>query len=134
MNSSAHIDNKRKDILILGKGTTQGLGEYSLTSEKRYSINFMVIKKKFCLSLYYNGANSYLFVNGTEIYKFKAKDSEIVASPLCLGNISKDWSTDNMKKTGLTGYVYDFSADYNAIAVDDIKDIHKYLMEKNNIV
>ena len=57
------------------------------------------------------------------MYKFKAKDSEIVASPLCLGNISKDWSTDNMKKTGLTGYVYDFSADYNAIAVDDIKDI-----------
>ena len=55
-------------------------------------------KKKFCLSLHYNGANSYLLVNGTEIYKFKAKDSEIVASPLCLGNISKDWSTDNMKK------------------------------------
>ena len=55
-------------------------------------------KKKFCLSLHYNGANSYLLVNGTEIYKFKAKDSEIVATPLCLGNISKDWSTDNMKK------------------------------------
>ena len=55
-----------------------------------YSINFTVTKKKFCLSLHYNGANSYLFVNGTEIYKFKAKDSEIVASPLCLGNISKD--------------------------------------------
>ena len=49
----------------------------------------------------YNGANSYLFVDGTEICKFKAKDSEIVASPLCLGNISKDWSTDNMKKQGL---------------------------------
>ena len=63
-----------------------------------YLINFAVPKKKFCLSLYYNGANSYLFVNGTEIYKFKAKDSEIVASPLCLGNISQDWSTDNIKK------------------------------------
>ena len=63
-----------------------------------YSINSTVTKKKFCLSLHCNGANSYLFVNGTEIYKFKAKDSEIVASPLCLGNISKDWSTDNMKK------------------------------------
>ena len=71
-----------------------------------------------------------MFVNGTEIYKFKAKDSEIVASPICLGNISKDWSTDNMKKTGFTGYVYDFIADYDAIAVDDIKDIHKYLMKK----
>ena len=98
-----------------------------------YSINFTAIKKRFCLSLHYNGANSYLFVNGTEIYKFKAKDSEIVASPLCLGNISKDWSVDNMKKTGFTGYVYDFSVDYGFIAVNDIKNIHKYLMKKNNI-
>ena len=63
--------------------------------------NFTVTKKKFCLSLHYNGANSYLFVNGTEIYKFKAKDSEIVASPLCLGNISKDWLADNMKRLDL---------------------------------
>ena len=69
-----------------------------------------------------------------EIIKFKAKDSEIVASSLCLGNISKDWSVDNMKNTGLNGYVYDFSVDYDATAVDDIKDIHKYLMKKNNIV
>ena len=91
-------------------------------------------RKKFCFSLHYNGANSYLFVNGTEIYKFKTKDSEIVASPLFLGNISKDWSVDNMKKTGFTGYVYDFSVDYDFIALDGIKDIHKYLMRKNNIV
>ena len=68
------------------------------------------------------------------MYKFKAKDSAIVASTLCLGNIWKDWSTDNMKKTGLTGYAYDFSADYNTVTADDIKDIHKYLMKKNNIV
>ena len=83
--------------------------------------------------MHYNGANSYLFVNGTEIIKFKAKDSEIVATPLCLGNISKDWSVDNKKKTGLNGYVYDFSVDYDAIAVHDILDINKYLMKKNNI-
>ena len=99
-----------------------------------YSINFTEKNKKFCLSLHYNGANSYLFVNGTEIYKFKAKDSEIVASPLCLGNISKDWLVDNMKRTGLNGYVYDFSVDYDSIVVHDIKNIHKYLMEKDNIV
>ena len=100
-----------------------------------YSINFIVTKKKFCLSLHYKGANSYLFVNGTGIYKFKVKDSEIVASPLCLGNISKDWSTDNMKKkTGFNGYVYDFSVDYDATDVDDIKNIHKYLMKKIDIV
>ena len=84
--------------------------------------------------MHYSGANSYLFVNGTEIYKFKAKDSEIVASPLCLGNISKDWLVDNMKRTGLNGYVYDFSVDYDAADVDDIKDIQKYLMKKNDIV
>ena len=81
----------KKNILVLGKGPTQGL-EHTLTAEKMYSINFTEINKKFCLSLHYNRANSYLFVNGTEIYKFKAKDSEFVASPLCLGNISKDWS------------------------------------------
>ena len=63
-----------------------------------YSINFTVTRKKFCLSLHYNGTNSYLFVNGTEIYKLKAKDSEIVAVRLCLGNILKDWPVDNMKK------------------------------------
>ena len=102
---------KKKDKLVLGKGPTEGL-EHTLTAEKMYPINFTVTKKKFCLSLHYNGANSYLFVNGTEIYKFKAKDSEIVASPLCLGNISKDWSADNMKKTGLNGYVYEFNVDY----------------------
>ena len=70
-----------------------------------------------------NGANSYLFVNSAKICKFKAKDSAIVATPLCFGNISKDWSVYNMKKTGFTSYVYDFSVDYDAIAVDDILDI-----------
>ena len=74
------------------------------------------------MSLHYNGPNRYLFVNGIEIYKFKVKDSEILVGPICLGNISKDWSVDNMKKTLFTGYVYDFSVDYEAIDVD-IKDI-----------
>ena len=77
-----------------------------------------VTKTKFCLSLHYNEENSCLFVNGREIYKSKAKNSEIVASPLCLGNISKDWSIGNKKKTGLNGYVYDFSVDYDAIAIE----------------
>ena len=102
-----------------------------------YLINFTVTKNRFCLSLYYNGANSYLFVNGKEIIKFKAKDSEIVASPLCLGNISKDWLTDNMKKTGLDGYVYEFNDDYNDFDETDpakaIPSIHDYLMAKYNL-
>ena len=102
-----------------------------------YSINFTVTKKKFCLSLHYNGANSYLFVNGTEIYKLKGKDSEIVANPLCLGNISKDWSTNNMKKTGLNGYVYKFNVDYNDFGVGNLDKavpfVHNYLMAKYDI-
>ena len=119
MSSSTKIDNRKEDILTLGKGPTQGL-RHTLSAEKMYTINFTENFKKFSLSLHYNGANSYLFVNAKETHKFKAKDSEIVATPLCLGNISKDWSVDNMKKTGFNGYVYDFSVDYDAIAVDDI--------------
>ena len=89
---------------------------------------------KLCLSLHYNGVNSYLFVNGTEIYKFEAKDSEIVPNLLYLENISKDWSTDNMERTGFNGYVYDFSVDYDVTDIDDNKDIQKNLMKKNYIV
>ena len=74
-----------------------------------YSLNFTENNERFCLSLHYNEANSYLFDNGREIIKFKVKDSEIKAYPLCLGNISKGFSVDNMKKTGLNGYVYDFN-------------------------
>ena len=100
-----------------------------------YSINFSAAKRRFCLSLHYNGANSYLFVNGVEIIKFEAKDSEIIPSILCLGNVSKDFSASNMKrKTELYGTVYDLSADYSTISVDDILSIHKYLIKKHNIV
>ena len=99
---------------------------------KMYSINFTENNKKISLSLHYNGANSYF--NAKEIYKLKAKDSEIVSTSLCLGNISRDWTVDNIKKMELNGYVYDFSVDHDAIAVDDILDIPKYLMKKNNIV
>ena len=99
-----------------------------------YQINFTKVNIKFCLSLHYNGDNSYLFVNGLEIIKFKAKDSTIAPYSLCLGNVSKDRSYDNMKKTGLNGCVYDFSSDYSAIDVDNIKDIHNYLMKKNGIL
>ena len=84
--------------------------------------------------MHYNGANSHIFASGTESFKFRAKDSEIVATPLCLQNISEDWSVDNLKKTGFHGYVYDFSVDYEATDVDDILDIHNYLMKKNDIM
>ena len=99
-----------------------------------YSVSFTVTSKKFFLSLHYNEGNSYLCVNGTEIIKFKAKDFEIVAAPFCLGSISKDWSVGNMKRTRFNCYVNDFSVDYDAIAVDDILDTHKYLMKKNKMI
>ena len=82
MSSSVHVDNKKKYILILGQGATQGLDRTTLTAEKLYSINFTENNKKICLSLHCNSANSYQFVNGKEIIKLKAKDSEIVVTPL----------------------------------------------------
>ena len=83
---------KQNNILVRGKDFAQAINGTTIYKEKLYEINFTEKKnKKFYLRLHYNGANSYLFVNGTEIHKFKAKESEIVASPLCLGNISKDF-------------------------------------------
>ena len=133
MSSSAYIDNKKKYILVIGNELTQGL-KHTLNAEKMYSISFIEPKKKLYLSLHYIWANSYLFGNGTEIYKFEAKDFEIVATPLFLGNISKDCSVDNMKKNRSNVYIYDFSVDYDSSAVNDIKDIHKYLMKKKKKV
>ena len=68
-----------------------------------------------------------------EIHKLKAKNTEKNASPLCLGNISKYFPVHNMNKTGLYRYVYDFLVDYESIDVDDILNIHKYLMKKHDI-
>ena len=88
MSSSTKIDNRKKDILILGKGPTQGL-EHTISAEKMYSVNFTKENTNFCLGLHYNGADSYLFVNGTEIIKFKPKDFEIPANSIYLGNIKR---------------------------------------------
>ena len=129
MCSSVHVDNKKIYIPILAGGTTQRLDDTTLTAERKYSINFTKHNKKSCLSLHHNGANSYLCVNDVKIIKFKTKDSEIKATPLYLGNVSKDFSVDNMKKTGLNGYIYDFSVAFDVIAVDDKLDIHKYIMK-----
>ena len=98
MSSSVHIDNKDKDILILAETPTQGLDYTTLTTEAKYLINFTRLGKRFVLSLHYNGSNSFLFVNATKIYHFKAKGSEIKGYTLCLGNISKDVTVNNMKK------------------------------------
>ena len=101
-----------------------------------YSPNFSAENKTFCLSLHYNGDDSYLFVNGKEITKFKAKDSEIKANQLALGSISTstNLSNNDTEDSKLYGNVYDFSVDYSAIKNDGILDIHNYLMKRNNIV
>ena len=110
-----------------------GYSLVTLITEKKYAINFSEQQKTFCLSLHYNGENNYLIVNSLKINKFKAKDSEINAFPLCLGNVSKDFSVDDMKKSGLYGYVFDFSIDNDSNDTGDVLDIHKCLMAKNNI-
>ena len=84
------------------------------------------------LSLHYNGSNSFLFVNAVKIYQFKAKDSEVNPYPLCLGNISKDFTLDN-RKTGLKGSVKVFSVDYKPIKTREILDIYRFLIKKHNI-
>ena len=96
--SSSHANNQKNSILVLGKDFVQEINGTTIYAEKLYKINFTEKNKKICLNLHNNRGNSYLFVNGTEIQKFKAKDFETVVIPLCLGNISKDFSVDNMKK------------------------------------
>ena len=105
MNSYVHANNKPINILVFGKDYTQGLDHTAIYAEKLYSVNFTKTNTKFCLSLHYNGSNSYLFVNGTDSHKFKTKYSGTIAAPISLGNISRDFSVDNMKKTGLNAYV-----------------------------
>ena len=92
------IDNKNKDISILGEGPTQGLEDITLTAEAKYPINFTQPGKRFVLSLHYNGSNSFWFVNTTKLYQFKAKNSEIKDYALCLGNTSKDFTVNYLKK------------------------------------
>ena len=105
MSSTVHVENKNKDISIHGEGPTQGLGETTLTAESKYLINFTQPRKIFVLSLHYNGSDSFLFVNVTKIYQFKAKNSELKDYALCLDNISKTFTINNMKKIGLKGIV-----------------------------
>ena len=124
------IDNKGKDIIILGEGPTQGLDDTTLKAEAKYTINFTQSRKRFVLSLHYNVSNIFLFVNTTKICQFKAKESEIKDYALCLGIMSKDFTINNVEKTGLKGVVTVFSVDFNPIDTNDILDIHKYLMKR----
>ena len=98
MSSSVHIDNKNKDIWTLGEGPTQGFDDTTLRDKAKHPINFTEPRKRFVLSLDYNGSNNFLFINATKIFQFRVKYSEIKYYTLCLGNISKDFTINNMKK------------------------------------
>ena len=126
MNSTVNIDNKNKDILLFGEGSTQGLDDTTLTVEAKYPFNQ---EKCLYLSLHYNGSNGHLFVSATKIYQFKAKDSEIKYYTLLLGNISKDYAINYKKKIGLKESVKIFSVDFNPVDNNYISDISKYFMK-----
>ena len=103
-------------------------------AEKNFYGNFTDFGKKFMLSLHYNGDDSYLFVNGRQELKFKAKTDQLVKEKLCIGNLSEQWTTSESEKTGLYGKTYDFVVDYEQISgVKAIDDMHRYLMTKHNI-
>ena len=132
MSTSTHANNRENDILVLGKGFIQGINGTTIFAEKMHSIKFSATEKRFSSSLHYQVCIikfvlSSLCVNGKEMIKFKAKDSEIVENPFCLGNISKDFSESNMKKTGLYGFIYYFRIDHNAVTIDKISDLHDCL-------
>ena len=132
-NSVIHSNNKANNISIMDDGFVQGINDTTLYAEKIYNQNFTALSKKFVLSLHYNGDDSYLFVNGKQELKFKAKDDQIVKEILRLGNICDYWTAANAQKTGLLGEIYDFAVDYRATNIDDIYNVHRYLMKKHNI-
>ena len=132
--SVIHSNNKANSKFIMGDGFIQGINDTTLYAEKMYSQNFTQQSKKFVLSLHYNGDDSYLFVNGKQELKFKAKTESLVKEKLCIGNLSDKWTTRESEKTGLYGNIYDFVVDYEAIIrVKAIYDMHRYLMTKHNI-
>ena len=133
MTNSKHANNKTKDVLVLGHGLILKRDDATIYAEKMYSPNFTVANKTFCLSLHYNGDDSYLSVNGKEVIKFKAKKQSVVEK-LSLGNISADFNQADRKSTGLYRYIYDFSVDYNAFSNDKIHDTHTYMMKKNGMI
>ena len=118
-------------LIIIGADNILILTEVQLmVLMKKSDINF----PKFCFSLHYNADNSCLFVNGKEIFKFKADNKNInFPTRFCLGNISDGFSATVSREVSLNENVYDFSIDYNSIDKYDILNIHKYLMTKNNI-
>ena len=134
MGSSIHATNRANNIYVMRKEFIQGINDTTIYAEKLFHNNFTELGEKFVLSLHYNGDNSYLFANGRQELKFKAKDDQIINEKLCIGNLSSEWTTSESEKTGLYGNIYDFVVDYRAInGLEPIYDMHGYLMTKHNI-
>ena len=130
--SLVHANNKANHIYVMGDLFVQGINGTTLYAEKIYSQNFTQPSKKFILSSHYNDNDSYLFVNGKQELKFKAK-KQILLKKLCIGNLSYQWTTSESEKTGLYGNIYDFIMEYKNLGVNAIYDMHRYLMTKHNI-
>ena len=134
MSSSIRATNRGNQIYVMGEGLVQGIHDTTLYAEKNYWRNVTDPRKKFIISLHYNGDESYFFVNGRQELKFKAKTDQLVKEKLCIGNLSYQWTASESEKTGLYGNIYDFLVDYQAIVgVGPIYDMHRYLMTKRNI-
>ena len=121
-----HVDNKDKNVLVLGEDPTQEVDDTTLTTEAKYSVNFTQSGKKIVLSLQYSGSNSFLYVNAVKMYKFKAKDSEIKPYPLCLGNISNNFIINNRKKKGSVQFLY---VSYKAVNTNNVLGYCLYLLK-----
>ena len=134
MSFSVHATNRAKHIYLMGTGLTQGINNTTIYAEKNFYRNLADFGKKFVLSLHYNCDNSYLFVNGRQELKFKAKADQLVKEKLCIGNLSDQWTTRESEKTGTYGKIYDFVVDYEQVSgVETIYDLHRYLIIKHNI-
>ena len=134
MSSSVQATNRANNIYVMGKEFIQGINDATIYAEKLFHNNFTEHGVKFLLSLHYNGDDSYLFANGRQELKFKAKDDKLITEKICLGNLSSEWTTSESEKTGLYGNIYDFVVDYKPIhGVGPIYDMHRYLMTKHNI-
>ena len=134
MSFSVHATNRANNIYVMGEAFVQGINDTTIYTEKKFHRNFTDPGKKFVLSLHYNGDNSYLFANGRQELKFRAKTDQLVKEKLCIGNLSDQWTASESEKTGLYGNIYDFVVDYKSInRVKLIYDMHRYLMRKHNI-
>ena len=132
--SLVHANNKANNIYVMGDLFVQGINDTTLYAEKVYSQNFTQPNKKFVLSLYYNGDDNYLFVNGKQELKFKCKTENLLKEKLCIGNFSDQWTASESEKSGLYGNIYNFVVYYKSInGVKPIYDMHRYLMTKDNI-